>query len=561
MPGLPGAHEVTLEAQLARRFRYEHALTLASRALRQAPDLPTGLRQVLLILLEASQSDRVYIFENVEDPVHGLCSNQTYEACRPGISPQIDNPELKNLPYSVVSPSGFLLERFHKREPVRGPVSRLPEPEREILEMQQIVDILILPIFAGNHFWGFLGFDDCARIGTFDDDDVALLQSTADIVGWHVAAQRINAELEQRVAARTAELAARNHEMSGLLGAIPDTVLLCDHDGRILSAYLSRPEDRPPFIAEADKTRLDTLPCVREIVLVMLSALRNQRQSYVREFDFGGGDQLSLEARSTPVGDDRMLVLLRDISARRRTEREVAANLARERQLSEMKAQFVAVASHEFRTPLTSAIGSIEMLERHAERLTAGKRVELTTRIRKSLDRLSGIMQNITNAHLAEVGHSGIAWQSIDTAVFLAEIVKQAEESDRGQHRFCLVAPAGATAIRSDAELLTQVFAHLLANATCYSPSGTTIRVTLERADADVVVAVIDEGIGIPQAERERVFEPFVRGSNIGVIGGLGLGLTIVKRHVERLGGKVAVLPSERGATLEVRLPINGPAN
>ena len=265
-PGRMGAVGGTLEEQLARRFRYEHALTLASQALRQAPDLPTGLRQVLDILLEASQSDRVYIFENVEDPVHGLCSNQTYECCQPGIPPQIDNPDLKNLPYSVVSPSGFLLEHFHRREPVRGPVSRLPGPEREILEMQQIVDILILPIFAGSHFWGFLGFDDCARIGAFDDNDVALLQSTADIVGWHVAAQRVNAELEQRVAARTADLAARNHEMLGLLGAIPDTVLLCDHDGRILSAYLPRPEDRPSFIAAADEAHLDTVPCVREIV-------------------------------------------------------------------------------------------------------------------------------------------------------------------------------------------------------------------------------------------------------------------------------------------------------
>ena len=293
----------------------------------------------------------------------------------------------------------------------------------------------------------------------------------------------------------------------------------------------------------------------------MLAALRNQRQSYVREFDFGGDRQLPLEARANPVGDDRMLVLLRDISARRQNEREVAANLARERQLSEMKAQFVAVASHEFRTPLTSAIGSIDMLERYAERLAPEKRVELVTRIKKSLNRLSGIMQNITNAHLAEIGHLEIAWQSIDIAAFLTEIVKQVEERDRGQHRFCLETPAAATAIRSDVELLTQVFAHLLTNATLYSPPGTTIRVTLARAATEVVVAVSDEGIGIPQEEWERVFEPFVRGGNIGVISGLGLGLTIVKRHVERLGGRVAVRPSERGATLEVRLPTEGSAD
>lgn len=550
-----------LEERLKRRFRYEHALTLASQALRQAANLPSGLNEVLRILLEASQSDRVYIWENVEHPEHGFCCTQTYECCRPGIVPQIDNPELQNLPYSAVSPSGFLLDHFLRREPVRGPVSRMPEAERQILEMQQIIDILILPIFAGEHFWGFLGFDDCTHIGNFDDDDVALLQNTADIIGWHVATRRASAELEQRVAARTAELAARNNEMRGLLDAIPDTVLLCDRDGLVLSTFIPRPEDRPAFIRAAVDGRLDAVPCVREVVGAMRAELARNRQSCVREFDFtAAGAPLSLEARATPVGDDRMLVLLRDISTRRQTEREVAANLARERQLSEMKAQFVAVASHEFRTPLTAAIASVEMLERYGDRLAPEKRNELATRMRRSLDRLAGIMQDITSAHLTETGRMDIAWRPVDLAVFFADLIRETEEANANQHRLELEVRAAETTIRSDPERLFQIFSSLLANATRFSPAGTVVRMVLDRTGDDFVVTICDEGLGILDADRERIFEPFVRGSNVGAIGGLGLGLTIVKRHAERLGGRVAALPAVRGATLEVRLPAAGPA-
>lgn len=556
-----GALYGQLEERLKRRFRYEHALTLASQALRQAKDFPTGLNEVLRLLLEASQSDRVYIWENVEHPELGFCCTQTYECCRPGITPQIDNPDLQNLPYSAVSPSGFLLDHFLRREPVRGPVSKMPEAERQILEMQQIIDILILPIFAGEHFWGFLGFDDCTHIGNFDDDDVALLQNTADVIGWHVAARRANAELEQRVAARTAELAARNSEMRGLLDAIPDTVLVCDRDGLVLSTYLPRPEDQPAFIRTAADGRLDVLPCVREVVGAMHAELARHRQSCVREFDFAAADApLSLEARATPVGDDRMLVLLRDISARRQTEREVAANLNRERQLSEMKAQFVAVASHEFRTPLTAAIASVEMLERYGDRLAPEKRNELTTRMRRSLDRLAGIMQDITNAHLTEAGRVDIAWRPVDLAAFFADLIREAEETNAHQHRFQFELRAAETTIRSDPERLFQIFSSLLANATRFSPAGTAITVGLDRVGDDFVVTIRDEGLGILEADRERIFEPFVRGGNVVSIGGLGLGLTIVKRHTERLGGRVAALPSTRGATLEVRLPAAGPA-
>ena len=228
------------ETQLAKRLRYERALTAVSVHLRNAPSVTAGLDDVLDVLRDVSEMDRVYIFRNVRDPVHGWCASQTHECVRAGIRPQLDNPDLQGVPYSLISPSGGTLDRLLRREPCCGPVSQLPEPERRLLEAQDILDVLILPIYAGDEFWGFLGFDDCTAIGRLDDHDVELLQNAANVIGWHLAAERSSSalrdsqrslatlitELEQRVHERTAEaLELYNHAPCAYVSLGPDGLI------------------------------------------------------------------------------------------------------------------------------------------------------------------------------------------------------------------------------------------------------------------------------------------------------------------------------------------------
>jgi PAS domain-containing protein len=165
------------------------------------------------------------------------------------------------------------------------------------------------------------------------------------------ALKQFSAELELRVEARTAELAARTREIEGLLDSIPDTVLLCTGDGVPVFSHLPRREELPPFLsAGAAIEELQDNPFVREIAGAMRALTHTGPQTVVREFDKEvAGAVCSVEARATPIGSDQVLILLRDITARRRAEGEVLANLARERQLSELKSQFISVASHEFR--------------------------------------------------------------------------------------------------------------------------------------------------------------------------------------------------------------------
>jgi PAS domain S-box-containing protein len=368
--------------------------------------------------------------------------------------------------------------------------------------------------------------------------------------------EKFNLELEGRVNLRTAELAARNSEIQALLDSIPDTVLLCDGSGAVISSH--SPAGGEVAIQSADTLGPDSYdPVVLEIAKEMHAVAPSGKQTVVRDFDRTlNGFLVSIEARATPAGPDRLLILLRDISARKQMERDISANLERERQLSEMKTQFISVASHEFRTPLAAATGSLELLERHAARITEAKRVELLTRAQRSLGRLTTIMDNVLQLSRAESGRVMVKRMKVDLVQIVQDLIREVDAGDRHSHTFAFQPSGKGGAVPVDTNLFNHILSNLLGNAVRYSPTGTKISVTLEIAEQAFSLTVADEGIGIPEAERERIFEPFARGSNVGQINGTGLGLNIVKRYAELMGGHIELLPTERGAAFRVMIPL-----
>ncbi len=231
------------------------------------------------------------------------------------------------------------------------------------------------------------------------------------------------------------------------------------------------------------------------------------------------------------------------------------ANLEREKQLSDLKSQFVSVASHEFRTPLAAAIGSLDLLKKHATRLPEAKRLELFERAQSSLERLTRIMNDVLQLGRADSGRVKVQRMNVDLGRFVQDVVNEVAEADQHKHVFSFRQSGGSDPVLADTSLLHHILSNLVGNAARYSPPGTTIPVTLAVDPHEFVLVVTDEGIGIPEAERARIFEPFVRGSNVGQIGGTGLGLNIVKRYTELMGGTIEVLPTDRGAAFRVRLP------
>ncbi len=358
----------------------------------------------------------------------------------------------------------------------------------------------------------------------------------------------LNVELEQRVALRTSEIQA-------LLDSIPDTVLLCDESGAVVSSY--SPSDRSGLKRAASGPANGSFDSVlQEIARAIHGAAQTSDQAVVQEFDRTlNGTAVAIEARATRVGSGRVLVLMRDVSARKQAERDVLAHLEREHQLSEMKSQFITVASHEFRTPLAAAVGSVELLERHAERLSEAKRAELLARIQHALSRLTTIMDDMLMLSRADSGRMKVTRMAVDLGRFVADVVHNAAMADAQQHVFSFRQAGAPGVVPADTNLLHHILSNLIENAVRYSPAGTKISIVLDTGEQSFVLTVTDEGIGIPEAERERIFEPFVRGSNVGQIGGTGLGLNLAKRYAELMGGGIELLPTERGAAFHVRVP------
>jgi PAS domain S-box-containing protein len=370
------------------------------------------------------------------------------------------------------------------------------------------------------------------------------------------ALEKFNTQLEQRVEQRTSEIQA-------LLDAIPDTVLLCDEQGAVVFAHsISYPGIAGLVKGEAAAARRPELDAaIREIVRDMHALAPRGSQTVVKEYErpLEAGKTAWLEARAAPMPQGRVLVFLREISERKRHELGVLANLAREQQLSEMKSQFISVASHEFRTPLAAAVGTLELIERHAAKLTEAKRTELISRIQRSLSRLTEIMDDVLQLSRADSGRVKATRINADLVRLAQDIVREVESGDGQKHRFVFESDAGTGTVPVDTKLTNHILSNLVGNAVRYSPAGTTVTVKLRIDEAAFTFLVIDEGIGIPEAEREHIFEPFARGSNVGQISGTGLGLNIVKRYTELMGGTIELLPAERGTTFSVRIPLTQP--
>ena len=410
----------------------------------------------------------------------------------------------------------------------------------------------------GTFFWGNLSATALREKSGEVAGYVVILDDITERRAAREALIKFNQELEERVAARTAELAARNTEMQGLLGSIPDTVLLCNRSGAVLFSHLPRPEERPSVIARGfmGEQWSGADPAMTDLVAKVLAAAEAEGGAVVRDFDFPeNGHTVSLEARAAVIAADRVLIVLRDISARKQVERDIQSNLERERQLSGMKSQFLAIASHEFRTPLAAALGSLELLERHAATISEAKRADLLARSQRSLTRLTAIINDVLSVGRIESGRVTVQRMAIDLPRFVQDVIRELELGDRQQHRLVFERTGGPEIVATDSSLLHHILSNLVSNAMRYSPAGTTVTVTLELAEAGYSLTVADVGMGIPADDRERVFEPFVRGSNVGTIGGTGLGLNIVKRYAELMGGQIELLPSEKGAVFRLHIP------
>jgi PAS domain S-box-containing protein len=261
----------------------------------------------------------------------------------------------------------------------------------------------------------------------------------------------------------------------------------------------------------------------------------------------------TIQLNDTP----HILSMALDITQRKRAEEELVRSLEREKELSQLKSNFVSMVSHEFRTPLGIIQSSAELLREFFPRMQAAERDEQLGSIARNTRRMAGMMEEILVLSRLEAGKIDYRPSNLDLAAFCQRVVDEVLSATNRRCPIELCAESDLPHALADERLLGHVFTNLLSNAVKYSEAGSLVRFHLFR-DGPLAVCVIgDQGIGISRDDQNRLFAAFHRGANVGSRPGTGLGLLVVKRCAELHQGRVEIESRiGEGTTVTVRLPV-----
>lgn len=242
---------------------------------------------------------------------------------------------------------------------------------------------------------------------------------------------------------------------------------------------------------------------------------------------------------------------------RRQHIEQVQRSLLQEKELSDLKVSLFSMISHEFRTPLTVILSSSQLLEGSLKEADRSSLKNLY-RIQSSVKLMNQFLTDILILTRAESGNLSCNLEPLDIESFCLNLVEDFQFLNKNNLPIQFVSEAFMIRPHLDEKLLYSILSNLLLNAMKYSPTGENISLILQKQSDQIIFQVQDQGIGIAEEDRPKIYEPFYRGQNVDNIIGTGLGLAVVKKCVELHRGEI-VLKSEvnKGTIFTVKLPIS----
>lgn len=387
--------------------------------------------------------------------------------------------------------------------------------------------------------------------------------------------RRRNAELEQRVRELETQLgnptsitalAEERNLLRTLIDSMPDYIFVKDTEHRYLlnnvahaQAFTQRhPEELVGHTASEFTTpeAVQLFHADDHQVLTTGQPLIDRIEEFVGE----DGRPLWHSVTKVPLRNVEsdiigIVGISRDITERKRAELKLEQALKAERELVDLRARFVSMAAHEFRTPLASILSATELIHHYRDRLTAE---QLDQRLRDIADQvmfLTDIVENFLQAARTEMGKTELTLQPTSLTAVCQEIIDDFQRRPNFQHQFSMRSDDPPPALL-DKQRMRQVLLNLVANAVKYSPHGTTVTIELTHTPDDLTCSISDQGIGIPEADQAHLFEMFYRASNAAGVSGTGLGLAIAKQVVDLHQGKITCCSAQdQGTTFTVKLP------
>jgi PAS domain S-box-containing protein len=587
-----------------KRKKAEEALIRNEKVLQTVSDaaetiLRSGLTnltfsRILEQLGQATRVSRVYLFENFEEDGIQYC-HQTYEWVAPGITAQINNSDLQAIP-TLDSPISRWTESLSQHKIISGAVSDFPQIEREILEPQDIISILAVPVFVQDQWYGFLGFDDCNEVRDWTIDETNAIITAANILGSAIHREQIedqlkllNSELESRVYDRTKELENQITEKNLAEALLRDSeekyrlIFENANDGIFLSSkkviqfinpkayeitgYLPKHvigRDFGDFIH----------PDFKEMVIKnhydRMAGL-DVPESYDIQIFVASGEVKWVEIKSNVIiwdGTPAVLTFLTDIQSRKENENELRElnlhledrvrqeleQLAHQQDLLIQKnkleslGELSAGISHEINQPLGGISFSLDNIlnEMISDDLTNDYLKNKIDLIFKDIERIQNIINHV---RLFSRDHQNV----IDEPVDVNEVVKNASglvkrQYSNNQIAIRLELSNEKLIVIGNPFQLEQVLLNMFSNSKYALDKKSSISETdFERfitvksykSDTYINIAIEDNGTGIPVDIVKKIFDPFFTTKVASE--GTGLGLSISYGIVKRMGGEILV--------------------
>ncbi len=255
--------------------------------------------------------------------------------------------------------------------------------------------------------------------------------------------------------------------------------------------------------------------------------------------------------------EERTIILKEALQRLEESQIELSEALDKERQLNEIKSRFVSMASHEFRTPLSTVLSSAALLAKYTTTDEQEKRDRHIDKIRNAVRHLNDILEDFLDLGKLDEGKVLVQPVHFDIQDFTGEIVEEMKGHLKPQQQI-EYQHSGPSAVYADKKLLKNILINLVSNAIKFSGDKSVIRVASSAAETYTTITVADQGIGISAEDQEHLFSSFFRAGNATNIQGTGMGLHIVKRYSDLMGGSVQLQSIlNEGTTVTITLPVN----
>lgn len=263
---------------------------------------------------------------------------------------------------------------------------------------------------------------------------------------------------------------------------------------------------------------------------------------------------LKIQIRERKLAEKALKESLEEIN---KAKQNVLKSLSKEKELNEMKSRFISMASHEFRTPLTTILSSANLIGKYTEGGQQENREKHIQRIKTSVQNLTNILNDFLSLEKLESGAIKRQTELFRIEQLLDEIRGEFEHTLRQGQVLKIVTEDKLPDIISDPHIIKNTLINLVSNAVKYSPEGKPIIIEAFRKGNNITIIVEDEGIGIPKKEQKNLFRRFFRAENVTNIQGTGLGLNIVKRYLDLIEGNITFSSEEgKGSKFIITFPV-----